>query len=180
MNRVFQIAWFCGFALVLATGCRPYRTREFAAVQQPMSFENWRIYVNAHVDAANPSPINHFYVISAVAWTAPGDSIGADPGQFRPTAYDATLDSLRLFRIEGTNESELQLPPFRHGPSDQPNRLVQLFHASGTGVEIPASVSELRADATLTFRHRDTGKTETKIFTTRMLKRERTQFGPLE
>ena len=76
MNRILSMAWFGGFALVLAAGCRPYRTREFAAVQHPMKFENWRIYVNAHVDAANPSPTNHFYVVSAVAWTAPGDSIG--------------------------------------------------------------------------------------------------------
>jgi len=179
MNRTIGIAWPCVFALVLAAGCQPYRTREFTAVQYPMKFENWRIYVNAHVDVANPTPTNHFYVISAVAWTAPGDSIGADPSAFRPTAYDASLDSLRLFRIEGTNVVELPLPPLRHTPFDQPDRLVQLIHANGTGVEIPASVRELRAEATLTFRHRDTGKTQTNLFTTTMLKRERTRLAPL-
>jgi hypothetical protein len=56
----------------------------------------------------------------------------------------------------------------------------QLIHTNGTGVEIPAGVRELRAEATLTFRHRDTGKTQTNVFTTTMLKRERTKLGPLE
>ena len=56
MNRTLQIACACVFALVLATGCRQYRTREFVAVQHPVKFENWRLYVNAHVDAANPCP----------------------------------------------------------------------------------------------------------------------------
>jgi hypothetical protein len=132
------------------------------------------------VDAANPPLSNQLYVVNAVAWTAPGDSVGAGPGVFRPTAYDASLDSLRLFRIEGTNAVELSLPPLRHAPFDQPNCMVQLYHANGTGVEIPAGVNELRAEATLTFRHRDTGKMQTNVFTTRMLKREKTRFGPLE
>lgn len=180
MNRILPVAWSCGLALILAMGCRPYRTREFAAVQQPMKFENWRIYVNAHVDAANPPPTNQLYVVSAVAWTAPGDTIGGDPSAFRPTAYDVSLDSLRLFRIEGTNVVELPLPALGHGSSDQPNRLVQLIHANGTGVEIPAGVRELGAEATLTFWRRDTGKTQTNVFTTTMLKREGTKLGQLE
>ena len=54
MNRILSMAWFGGFALVLATGCRPYRTRKFTAVHHPMKFVNWRIYVNALVDAAKP------------------------------------------------------------------------------------------------------------------------------
>jgi hypothetical protein len=179
MNRTLEIAWLWMFALVLATGCRQYRTREFAAVQRPIKFENWRLYVNALVDAANPSPTNHLYMISAVAWTAPGDSIGGDPSAFRPTAYDASLDSLRLFRIEGTNAVELPLPPLHHGSSDQPDRLVQLVPGNRAGVEIPASVRELRAHVTLTFRHRATGKTETEVFTTTMLKREMTKLEPM-
>lgn len=179
MNRTLQIAWACVFALVLATGCRRYRTREFVAVQRPMKFENWRLYVNVRVDAANPSPTNHFYAISAVAWTAPGDAIGGDTNEFLPTAYDASLDSLRLFRIEGTNVAELPLPPLHHGSSDQPNRLVQLVPGNRAVIEIPASVRELRADIVMTFRHRETGKTETKVFTTTMLKRERTKVEPM-
>lgn len=69
---------FFDIPVVLATGCRQYRTREFAAVQRPMKFENWRIYVNAHADAANPHPTNQLYVVSAVAWTAPGDTISPE------------------------------------------------------------------------------------------------------
>ena len=179
MNRILSMALFGGFALLLATSCRPYRTREFTAVQHPMKFENWRIYVNAHVDAANPAPTNHFYLISAVAWTAPGDSVGGNRSEFRPTAYDASLDSLRLFRIAGTNAVELPLPPLHHGPADHPNRLVQLGPGRGAGVTIPASVSELRADVMMTFRHRETGKTETKLFAITMHKRERTKIEPL-
>jgi hypothetical protein len=124
MNRTRQIARVCVFALDLATGCGKYRTREFVAAQQPVKFENWRLYVNAFVDAANPSPTNHLYLISAGAWTAPGDSVGLGASQFRPTAYDASLDSLRLFRIEGTNAAELPLPPLGHGSAHHPNRLV--------------------------------------------------------
>ena len=30
-------------ALVLATGCRQHRTKEFVAVQRPVEFENWRL-----------------------------------------------------------------------------------------------------------------------------------------
>jgi hypothetical protein len=85
MNRILPVACSCGLALILATGCRPYRTREFAAVQQTMKFENWRIYVNAHVDAANPHPTNQLYVVSAVAWTASGDTIGGGPSTFLTT-----------------------------------------------------------------------------------------------
>lgn len=164
-------------ALVLATGCYSYRTREFVALQHPVKFENWRIYVNAFVNAANPSPTNQFYTIGAVAWTAPGDWIGPGVSQFRSTTYDASLDSVRLFSIAGTNAVELPLPAFLHSSTDHPNRMVQLCLGNGAGIEIPASVSELRADVVMTFRHRDTGRTETKVFTTRMLKRERTQYA---
>jgi hypothetical protein len=179
MNRTLQIAWACVFVLVLATGCRRHRTREFVAVPHPVKFENWRLYVNAFVDAANPSPTNHFYLISTVAWTAPGDSIGADPSEFRPTSYDASLDSLHLFRIDGTNAVELRLPPLDHGATDQPNRLVALAPGNRAGIEIPASVRELRADVVMTFRHRETGKTETKVFTIPMRKQERTKLEPM-
>jgi hypothetical protein len=181
MNRTLRIAWSCVFALILmtATGCRQHRTREFVAVQRPVKFENWRLYVNAFVDAANPSPTNHFYLISAVAWTAPRDDLRSDPSQFRPTTYDASLDSLRLFRLEGTNAVELLLPPLRHGSDDQPNRLVGLAPGNRAGILILASVNELRAEVTMTFRHRETGKTETRVFTIRMLKRERTKLEPL-
>ena len=181
MNRTLQVVWLCVFVLVLATatGCRRYRTREFVAVQHPVKFENWRLYVNAFVDAANPSPTNHFYLISAVAWTAPGDSVHGDASEFRPTIYDASLDSLRLFRVEGTNSVELPLPPLLHGSSDHPNRLVQLGPERGAGVTIPASVSELQAEVVMTFRHRETGKTETKVFTVPMRKRERTKLEPM-
>ena len=169
------------FALILATatGCRQHRTREFVAVQRPVKFENWRLYVNAFVDAANPSPTNHFYLISTVAWTAPRDYLCLDSSQFRPTSYDASLDSLRLFRIEGTNAVELPLPPLGHGSVDHPSRLVQLVPSSGAGIEIPANVRELRADIVMTFRHRETGKTETKVLMTTMLKRERTKLEPM-
>jgi len=179
MNRTFKIAWLSVFALVVATGCRLDRTREFVAVQRPLKFENWGIYVNARVEAANPSPTNHLFVISAVAWTAPGDWIGPDV-QFKSTTYDASLDSLRLFRIEGTNAAELPLPPLHHDSSDQPNRVVQLYSDNHIGIEIPANVKELRAEVVMTFRHRGTGKTETKVFAIKMVKRERTKFAPLE
>ena len=179
MNRTLQIALAGVFALVLATGCRQYRTREFVADPHPVKFENWRLYVNTHVDAANPAPTNHFYLISAVAWTAPRDYLRLDPSQFRPTTYDASLDSLRLFRIEGTNAVEQPLPPLHHGPADHPNRLVQLFADNGAGVTIPTSVNELRAEVAMTLRHRDTGKTETKLFAITMHKRERTKIEPM-
>ena len=179
MNRALPIAWSCVFMLFLATGCRQYRTREFVAVQRPVKFENWRLYVSARVDAANPSPTNHFYVLSTVAWTAPGDSIGGRASEFRPTAYDASLNSLRLFRVEGTNLIELPLPPLHHGSTDHPNRLVQMAPSNGVRIEIPASVEELRADVVMTFRHRETGKTETKVFTLPMRKRERTKLEPM-
>ncbi|MCX6923028.1 MAG: hypothetical protein NT154_07450 [Verrucomicrobia bacterium] len=179
MNRTVLIGWVCVFGLGLAAGCRKHRTREFVAAEHPVKFENWRLYVNAFVDAANPSPTNHLYLISAVAWTAPGDSVGLDASQFRPTAYDASLDSLRLFRIEGTNAVELPLPPLVQGSADHPNRLVQLAPSSSAGIEIPASVRELRADIVMTFRHRKTCKTETKLLTTTMLKRERTRLEPI-
>jgi hypothetical protein len=51
---------------------------------------------------------------------------------------------LYLSRIEGTNVADLPLPSLRHGASDHPNRMVQLFYANGTGVGVPASVRELR------------------------------------
>ena len=86
MKGTFHIAWACVFVLVLATGCRRHRTREFVAVQHPVKFESWRLYVNAFVDAANPPPTNHLYLVSTVAWTAPGDSIGGRASEFRPTA----------------------------------------------------------------------------------------------
>jgi hypothetical protein len=47
-------------------------------------------------------------------------------------------------RIEGTNVADLPLPPLRHGASDHPNRMVQLFYPNGTGVGVPANVRELR------------------------------------
>jgi hypothetical protein len=182
MNRTFPIAWSWVFALILATatGCRQYRMREFVAVQRPVKFENWRLYVNAFVDAANPSPTNHFYRISAMAWTLPGDAYFGDPNAFRPTAYDASLDSLRLFRVEGTNSVELPLPPLHHGSTDHPNRLMQLAPSNGVRIEIPASVSELRADVVMTFRRRETGRTETNVSTMTMRKRERSKLGPIE
>ena len=179
MHRTLHIAWSCVFALVLATGCRQYRIREFVAVQRPVKFENWRIYVSVHVDAANPSPTNHFYVVSAVAWTAPGDAVGGDASEFRPTKYDASLDSLRLFRVDGTNAVEMLLPPLHRGSSDHSNRLVQLVPSNRAGIEIPASVRELRADVVMRFRHRETGKAETKDFTIPMRKRERTKLEPM-
>lgn len=179
MNRTLQIACACVIALVLVTGCRRHRTREFVAVQKPVQFENWRLYVSVFVDAANPPPTNHFYLVSAVAWTAPGDSIGPDPGQFRSTAYGASLDSLRLFRVAGTNSIELPLPPLNHGPTDHSNRLVQLGSSNQAGIQIPASVKELRADVAMTFRHRETGKTETRVFAIPMVKRERTKLEPM-
>lgn len=179
MNRTLPVVWLCVFVLVLATGCRRQRAREFVAVPHPVKFKNWRLYVNAFVDAANPSPTNHFYLISAVAWTAPGDWLGGDASEFRPTIYDASLDSLRLFRIDGPNAVELPLPPLRHGSTDQSNRLVQLGPGTRAGIEIPASVSELRGDVVMTFRHRATGKTETKIFSIPMRKRERTKLEPM-
>jgi hypothetical protein len=166
-------------ALVLATSCRQHRTREFVAVQRPVEFENWRLYVNAQVDAANSGPTNHFFVISTVAWTAPGDAIGGPASEFRPTAYDASLDSLRLFCVEGTNEVEMQLPPLDLGSSDHPNRLVQLAPTNGARIEIPASVSKLRADVTMTFRHRDTDKAETRVFSTALRRREGTKLAPM-
>ena len=166
-------------ASVFATGCTRYKVREFAAVTGPVTFENWRIYVFAQVDAANPAPTNQSYQIKALAWTAKGDYITANTNDFRPTAYDASLDSLRLFQVEGTNSVELPLPPFLHGPDDRPSRLVQIFHPHGTTVEIPADVRELRAVITLTFRHRDTGRVEIRTYTLRMLKREQTQLAPL-
>ena len=180
MNRTLVIACSGIFALLLATGCRPYRTRAFEAVQRLVKFENWRLYVTALVDAANPSPTNHSYMISTVAWTAPGDSIGGRDCEFRPTAYDASLDSLRLFRVEGTNSIELPLSPLHHGSTDHPNRLVQLAPTNGFRIEIPVSVNELRAEVTMTFRNRDTGRTEANMFTIPMLKRERIKYGPLE
>src|ERR1035437_7787178 len=137
MNRTLHIAWSCVFALVLATGCRPSRKREFVAGQRPVKFENWRVYVNAFVDAANPSPTNHFYVISAVAWTLPGDSCGGGTNAFLPTTYDARWESLRLLGIEGTNAIELPLPPLRNGSSDHPNPLMQLGLGNRAGIEIP-------------------------------------------
>jgi hypothetical protein len=179
MNRTVPVAWSCLFALVLATGCRQYRTREFVASQRPVKFENWRLYVNAHVDGPNRGPTNHCYMISTVAWTAPGDSIGGRASEFRPTAYDASLDSLRLFRVEGTNSVELPLPRLHHGSSDHPNRLVQMAPGIGVRIAIPASVKELRAEVAMTFRHRETGKTEIKVFTIPMLKPERTKLEPL-
>lgn len=94
-------------------------------------------------------------------------------------AYDASLDSLRLFRIEGTNAVELPLPPLGHGSTDHPNRLVRLAPSNRAGIEIPASIRELRADIVMTFRHRETGKTETKVLTTSMLRRERTKLEPM-
>jgi len=60
MNRTLHIDWSGVFALVLAIGSRPYRTRKFVAVQRPVKFENWRLYVSVRVDTANPSPTNHF------------------------------------------------------------------------------------------------------------------------
>jgi hypothetical protein len=144
-----------------------------------VKFEKWRLYVNVRVDAANPSPTNHFYSINAVAWTLPGDVLRGDTNAFLPTAYDASLDSLRLFCIEGTNAVELPLPPLGHRSADYPNRLVQLAPSSGAGIEIPASVRELRADIVMTFRHRETGKTETNVLTTKMLKCEKTKLEPM-
>jgi hypothetical protein len=132
MNRTLQIAWVFVFALGLATGCRKCRTREFVAAEQPVKFENWRLYVNAFVDAANPSPTNHLYVINAMAETLPVCVYRGDTNEFLPSPYDASMNLLRLFRIEDTNVVELPLPPLRQGFSDQPNRLVQLFHGSGT------------------------------------------------
>lgn len=180
VNRTLHIAGSCVVALVLVTSCRQFRTREFVEAQGPAKFENWRLYVNALVDAANPSPTNHFCRISASAWTFPGDAYCGDPSAFRPTAYDASLDSLRLFRVEGTNSVELPLPPLHHGSSDQPSRLMQLAPSDGVRIEIPANVSELRADAVTTFRHRETGRTEARVFTRTMRKRERTKRGPIE
>ncbi len=54
MNRMLQIAWACVFVLGLRTGCRPYRTLEFVAVQHPVKFENWRIYVITLIHATQP------------------------------------------------------------------------------------------------------------------------------
>jgi hypothetical protein len=179
MNRILQITFACVIALVLVSGCRRHRTREFVAVQKPVQFENWRLYVSVFVDAANPPLTNHFYLVSAMAWTAPGKSIGPDPNQFRPTAYDTSLDSLRLFRVAGTNSVELPLPPLNHGPTDHSNRLVQLGSSNRAGIQIPASVSELRADVAMTFNHRETGKTDTKVFAIPMIKRERTKLEPM-
>lgn len=166
-------------ALVFATGCRPYRTREFVAIPHPVKFENWRLYVNVHVDAVNPRPTNHSYVVSAVAWTARGDATRGQASEFRSTAYDVSLNSLRLFRLDGTHLIELPLPPLHHGFNDHPNRLVQLGPTNGARIEIPASVSELRAEVATTLRRRDTGQTETKVHTLRMLKREGTKLGPI-
>jgi sRNA-binding carbon storage regulator CsrA len=87
------------------------------------------------------------------------------------------LDSLRLFCLAGTNAVELPLPPLPHGSNDHSNRLVQLGRGNRIGIEIPASVSELRAEIVMTFRHRATGRTETKVFTTKMLKKERTKYA---
>ncbi len=173
------ITMTCVVALLLAVGCRHYHTREFVGVPRPVTFENWRLYVNVRVPVPDPSPTNHLYAISALAWTLPGDVHRGDPNDYRPTAYDASLDSLRLFRVEGTNAVELSLPPPRHGPKDHPNRLLQLAYGNHEGIEIPASVSELQAQVTMTFRHRAMGKTERKVFELNLHKQERTRMEPL-
>lgn len=125
------------------------------------------------------APHEPLVLVRTVAWTASGDSVGGDASQFRPTAYAASLDSLRLFCIEGTSVVELPLPLLHRGASDHPNRLVSLAPANRAGITIPASVKELRADVVMTFRHRETGRTETKVFTLRMFKRERTTLEPI-
>jgi hypothetical protein len=130
--------------ILLGAGCGHYHASEFVAVHRPVKFENWRLYVNVSAPTADISGTNRWYEVSTVAWTLPGDMYCGDTNAFLPTAYDASLDSLLLLRIEGTNVADLPLPPLRHGSSEQPNRMVQLFHADGTGVEVPASVRELR------------------------------------
>jgi hypothetical protein len=175
-RSAFAVAW--AMALLLAHGCRSYRTREFVATEYPAKLENWRIYVHARVVDANPAPTNHRYMVGALAWTLPGDSTRGNPNDFRPTAYDASLDSLRLFRMEGTNAIELPLPPLHHGPNNHPNRLVQLLPDNRATIEIPDRVGELRADVTMTFIHRGTGNRETREFRLRMLKRERSNHEP--
>ena len=55
------ITMMCVVALLLAAGCRHYHTREFVAVPRPVTFENWRLYVNVRVPVPDPSPTNDFY-----------------------------------------------------------------------------------------------------------------------
>ena len=74
--------------------------------------------------------------------------------------------------------AELPLPPLHYGPSDQPNRLLELISDNHAGIEIPDRVRELRAEVVVTFRHRGTGKIETKVFVATMLKREGTRLVP--
>jgi len=166
----------CVVALIAATGCRPYRSRAFVADEQPVRFESWRIYVNIGVPGANPPATNELYNVSVVAWTLPGDVYRGDANEFRPTAYDANLKSLRLFRLDGTNIVELPLPLPSRGANDHPNRLVQRAYGSR---EIPPGVNELKAEVTMTFQHRDTGETELKVFSLRMIKQERTKIAPM-
>ena len=134
--------------------------------------QNWRLYVGVSAPTADLSGTNRWYEVGAVAWTLPGDFIGVNTNAFRPTAYDASLDALRLFTVQGTNEVELPLPTLTHGASDVSDRVVRLVHGNDTGVEIPLGVRELRAEVTMTLRHRSTGQTATKVFSTRMLKKD--------
>ena len=178
MKRILKILPILGLASVFVTGCYPYRSVEFSPVQPPPQFESWKISVWVRATCtANPPSKNRLFQVGASAWTVKGDVYHGKPSEFQVSAYDATIQSLRLFWVEGTNTVELSLPEI--GPSARHLTSSNWVNISKEKVEIPTSVNELRAVLLMTFWNRETGQTEVKTIDLRMTKGTRIKCVPL-
>ncbi len=177
MKRRLEWLAILGCASVFVSGCYPYRSVEFSPVPRPASFENWKIDVWVQATTANPASTNREYRVGANAWTIKGDAFHGKSNEFRATAYNVTIQALRFSWIEGTNTIELALP-------DIPNSAWRSSSSNWVRVasekaDIPPYVNELRAVLEIRFRHRETGQTEVKTITVKMIKGKRTKFAPV-
>ena len=178
MKRFLKFLATLGLLSVPATGCYPYRSVEFSAVQPPPQFESWKISVWVRATCtANPPSKNRLFQVGASAWTVKGDVYHGKPSEFQVSAYDATIHSLRLFWVEGTNTVELSLPEI--GPSARQSSSSNWVNISKEKVEIPTSVKELRAVLVMTFWNRATGQTEVKTIDLKLIKHKRIKFVPI-
>ena len=178
MKRRLKFLATLGLVSVLATGCYlPHTLVEFSPVQPPPQYENWKIHVWVEATSCCLPTTNRSYRVGASAWTVHGDTYHGNPSEFQASAYDATIHSLRLFWVEGTNAIELSLQEI--GPSTWRSTSSQWLIVESKKVDIPTSVRELRAVLAMTFWNRETGQTEVKTIDLRMIKGTRIKCVPL-
>lgn len=175
-----RIGWLLVIVIVLAlpilSACTIYYDRGFIDKEEaPPAFEAWHpdVYIFAEVHTAKEWRSQHGYSVTVDVstrvsyYTDPKHKKGLD-WKCAPSDYDAHLDEVRIETLEGSSWVDLPLGSLQARSGECSASL-----SSGELVAIPASVQELRAHVTATFRRKDSGVSETRLFVIGLKKYER-------